>query len=125
MSQYRQLAKQVSTTIASFEHLVATETPADFETLGRARVVLVQCVNAYIAYLGSIVEPAGGDPQLRLWKEAHKKVVALRAKYSEHIGLYSASTIKADWTGYCSGCHDLVVAMRKHLAEVSAWRPID
>lgn len=124
MGRHHQLADQVASTIASFEHLISTDAPASFDELGKARIVLVQSVNAYIAHFGTIV--AAEDRTIpSFWREAYRSVVDLRATYSAHIGRFSASAIKHDWPAYRRGCTDLMLGMRQHLKAVSSWQPID
>lgn len=123
MIQHHRLAGKVSAAINAFEDLMTEELPDSIDALAKARVVLVQSVNAYIAHLGTLaggtVEKGGSSS----WKEAHDHVVELRRRYSSHIGRFNASAIKADWSSYRASCQILMAAMRDHLSGVASRKP--
>lgn len=125
MGQHRRMAEKVGAAIDEFAHLVSSDLPAALDTLSRARVVLVQSVNSYIAYLGDCVSAAVLNPKIDKWRKAYDTVVDLRRSYSEHITLYTSTTIKEQWESYKASCQVLIRAMRQHLAQVIAWEAID
>lgn len=124
MNEHRRLTLEVSTLISSFEAFLTVPIPDNTDELVKARVALVQSVNAYIANLGAQVSGAANDPHISSWKEAHNQVVQLRGRYSEHIGRFSSSMIKANWPAYRSSSQYLITAMRDHLNRVTALTPI-
>jgi len=125
MGKHRRLADEVSAAITFFEHLMTFEAPTSIEALSKARVTLVQAVNAYIAYLGTQVSGSQGDARLAPWKEAYGRAVELRRSYSEHIARFAGSAMVADWPTYRSSCLCLIRGMREHLKEVTAWKQLD
>ncbi|MGP7795612.1 hypothetical protein [Sphingomonas sp. CLY1604] len=125
MGRHLQLARQVEADIAFFEDLVSGDAPETLEGLAKARLVLVQSVNAYLAHLAPLVSIGNDQERLRPWREAYAEAAAMRATYSQHIGRFSASTIQTQWEEYRRSCRDLIDGMRSHLAEVTSWKAID
>jgi len=125
MGKHRRMADEVSAAITFFEHLMTFEAPTSIEALSKARVTLVQAVNAYIAYLGMRVSSNQSDARLAPWKEAHGRALELRRSYSEHIARFAGSAMVANWPAYRSSCLRLIRGMREHLEEVTAWKQLD
>lgn len=125
MGHHRQLAEKVAAAIDTFANLVSADSPAAMDALSRARVVLVQSVNSYIAYFGECISAASHHPKADLWRKEYNTVFELRRSYSDHITRYTADAIKAEWESYKVNCQRLIRAMRQHLQQVAAWDAID
>ncbi|MEH3040066.1 MAG: hypothetical protein PGN21_08375 [Sphingomonas paucimobilis] len=125
MGKHRRLAEDVNVAISTFDHLVTGTVPDSLDALTKARVVLVQNVNAYISYFGTKVRPNPATESEVRWKQAYTQVFELRRNYSEHITRFGSATIRTEWPLYQASCQTLVNAMRDHIRRVSAWDPID
>lgn len=122
---YHDLGRSVEEAMVSFERLVAVRSEPDVLALGRARVVLVQRVNAYIAHLGLLIKEKRDLENLPAWRQAYADLVELRRRYSEHIARFSPASTQADWQAYQESSRGLIMAMQAHIKELSAWKPID
>lgn len=125
MTKHRDLGRSVEEAMISFERLVAVRSEPDVLALGRARVVLVQRVNVYIAHLGLLIREKRDLENLCAWRQAYADLVELRGRYSEHIALFSPASTQANWQAYQESSRGLIMAMQAHIKEVSAWKPID
>jgi len=125
MGQHQHLAEEVAAAIATFEKLLPEVPPPGIEALAKARVALVQAVNAYIAHFGSRLAALEPGDARRAWQAAYDEVIDLRHTYSKHIAHFDAAAIKDDWGCYREGSRLLIAAMRGHLRSVTARRGID
>jgi len=125
MGQHQHLAEAVAAAIDTFEKLLPEVLPPGFEALARARVALVQAVNAYIAHFGKRVAALEVGHARQVWQEAYDEVIDLRHVYSRHIADFDAAAIRKDWGRYREGSRLLMAEMRGHLRSVIARRGID
>lgn len=118
MADLRALDDELLSALAALQALNA-EPDYDLKILSGVRYRISRAIVARRKLVDALVRDvmAAGGEKAEIARAEHERSMAVRARYTAHVGAWNPAAVAADWRGYCAASDELRAVIRAKVVQ--------